>query len=195
MVKSRKAKAGFTIIELLVVIAILAILAAIVLINIISYIKKGQDAAAREDANTLLTNAISYYFNNPNHRYSFNGVDSDPDYQNVYNKIKDDLNYSSLQVQCEVNNNQCDPEDPDCSTDCSNPCYSNPDDPDCNPNCDFGCNSDNATKWCASFREQYQPDNYAEIYYCIDSSGNRLEGENAVCGYNGNYGTCPVSYY
>ncbi|MGA2418054.1 MAG: prepilin-type N-terminal cleavage/methylation domain-containing protein [Candidatus Staskawiczbacteria bacterium] len=53
---------GFTIIELIVVIAIIAVLAAIVLVNVLGYINKANDAAIKENFNTIFTNSASYFY-------------------------------------------------------------------------------------------------------------------------------------
>lgn len=48
-------KKGFTIIELIVVVAIIAVLAAIVSVNVITYLKKGKDAAIKSNLETAQT--------------------------------------------------------------------------------------------------------------------------------------------
>jgi len=52
-------KKGFTIIELIVVVAIIAVLAAIVSINVVTYLKKGKDAAIKSNLNTAQTAMVA----------------------------------------------------------------------------------------------------------------------------------------
>jgi len=56
---------GFTIIELIVVVAIIAVLASIVAINVTTYLKKGKDAAIKENLSTLQTAGVAYLEGTP----------------------------------------------------------------------------------------------------------------------------------
>jgi len=56
---------GFTIIELIVVIAIIAVLAAIVLVNVTQYVAKGKNSAIKGNMASLMTNAATYFDENP----------------------------------------------------------------------------------------------------------------------------------
>ena len=87
---------GFTIIELLVVIAIIGVLAAIVLVNVVRYIDKGKDAAARGDMATLLTNAITFY----NESGNFDSIASDDDYKNAIDSLSAEKMGYTVTAKC-----------------------------------------------------------------------------------------------
>jgi prepilin-type N-terminal cleavage/methylation domain-containing protein len=52
---------GFTLIELMIVIAIIGILSAIAIPNFLSYRTKGQDSAAKSDANNFYTASLAEF--------------------------------------------------------------------------------------------------------------------------------------
>jgi type IV pilus assembly protein PilA len=56
-----KNKKGFTIIELIVVIVIIAILSVIVTASVVQYIKKGKDAAIKEQISQIKIAATDFF--------------------------------------------------------------------------------------------------------------------------------------
>ena len=62
-----KRQEGFTMIEVLVVIAIIAVLSSMVAVYILQYISKAEDAALKENAQTLLTVAVVFFHSSQNY--------------------------------------------------------------------------------------------------------------------------------
>ncbi len=98
----QKNNKGFTLIELLIAIAIVAILAGVVLLNIIGFIGKGKDTAAKGNMDTLLINITSYYSINKD----FTGLSNDDGYIRVKNALAKD-GYTLAEALDDAKSNWC----------------------------------------------------------------------------------------